>query len=252
MLSIAWLSGQTIFTDRPTVATSPNTLPVKWFQIETGFQYQIRDVALIGNLAPGLKFENILYNGLLLRYGLAEDFEVRFNQSISQNRFRLNGETTADDGVDFAPTNIGFKWRVLKDNNKWPDIAILASYGNSIITDNGGGSIADFSLLFNSTVFGDVSFDYNIGILLENELNLRTFTYSFVLAKSLSDKLGGFFELYGSQTQELNPLFNLDMGLTYLISSTFQVDIYAGSGFSDLSPNIMFGFGLSKLFLPKE
>lgn len=250
LVGVAYLDAQTIFTDRPTVATSPNTLPQRWFQIETGFQYQIRDVSNIGNLAPNLKFENILYNGLLARYGLTDNFELRFNQSIQQNRFRLDGVTTADDGVDWAPTNIGFKWRLLKDHNKWPDISILASYGNSIITDNGGGSVADFALLFNSTVFGDVSFDYNLGILLENELNLRSYTYSFVLAKALNEKLGGFFELYGSQTEDLNALFNIDMGLTYLISNTFQVDIYGGTGFSDLSPNIMFGFGVSKLFLP--
>lgn len=250
--ALVLLKGQTIFTDRPTVATSPNTLPVKWLQLETGFQYQIRDVDLLGNLAPGLKFENILFNGMLLRYGLTENFELRFNQSIQQNRFRLNGETTADDGVDFAPTSIGVKWRLVKDNEKWPDIAILANYGNSVLTDNGGGSMVDFSLLFNSMVFGDVSFDYNVGVLLENELNLRTYTYSFVLAKALNEKLGGFFELYGSQTEALNALLNVDMGLTYLVSNTFQLDIYAGTGFSELSPNIMFGFGVSKLFLPKE
>lgn len=246
------LHGQTIFTDRPTVATSPNTLPVNWLQLETGFQYQIRDVALIGNLAPGLKFESILYNGLLMRYGLGENIELRFNQSVQQNRFRLNGETTADDGVDFAPTSLGVKWRLVKDKKNWPDIAILANYGNSILTDNGGGSVVDFSLLFNSTVFRDVSFDYNLGIILENEFNIRTFTYAFVLAKMLNEKVGGFFELYGSQTEELNALVNVDMGLIYLVSNTFQLDVYAGTGFSDLSPNIMFGLGISKLFLPKE
>ena len=36
----------------------------------------------------------------------------------------------------------------------------------------------------------------------------------------------------------------------YLINNTIQIDLYAGAGFSDFSPNFIFGFGLSKLFLP--
>ena len=252
LLVIGQLTAQTIFTDRPTVATSPNTLPTSWFQIETGFQYQIRDADSFGNAAQGLKFENILFNGLLLRYGITDNFELRFNQSISQNRFRLDGETTLDDGVAFAPTSIGFKWRLLKDNDTWPDLAVLANYGNSVFTDFGGGATVDFSILFNTTIFKDVSFDYNVGVSYEDGFNLATLTWTFVLSKSLNDKLSGFFETYGSKTEALDPQFNIDLGFTYLISNTFQVDLYGGTGFSELSPNIMFGFGVSKLFLPTK
>lgn len=246
------LKAQSIFTDRPTVATSPSTLPVNWFQIETGFQYQIRDAQLIGNLAPGLKFESILYNGLLLRHGITDNFEIRFNQSVSQNRFRLDGETTSDDGVDLTPTSIGFKWRLLKDVKNWPDIAIMANYGNSIFTDNGAGAVLDMTLLFNSTLFKEFNLDYNLGLILENELSLSIITYSMVLSKQLNQKMSAYFEFYGSDNVDINPTFNIDVGLTYILSDTMQVDLYGGTGFTDLSPNVMFGFGFSKLFMPKN
>lgn len=242
----------TIFTDRPTVTFSPTTLPKSWFQVETGFNYQVSDAQLAGNLISGLKLNEVLYNGLLVRFGLTENFELRLNNEISQNRFQLDGKTTFEDAVLYAPTTIGFKWRLLKSNVKWPEISVLGHFGGNVFSDIQTGTVADLALLFKSRLFKSFNLDYNIGLLLEDDLKLATFTYSAVASKQVSQRVGTFAEFFGSRTQEQNPLFSFNFGLTYLLTNTLQVDAYGGTGVNKESPNYFFGFGISKLFLPNK
>lgn len=247
------LQGQdTPVTDRPTVTFSPRTLPKSYFQIETGFQYKINDAQLIGNIAPGLKIDEILFNTLLLRYGLVENFELRLNNNISQTRFRLNGESTFEDDVAYLPTTIGFKWRMLTEHAKWPDIALLAHYGGNVFSSIESGAQADVALLFNSPLFKSFNLDYNIGLLLEDDLRSTIITYSAVASRSINYRISAFFELYGSREESMDPLANFNVGLTYLLSNTWQIDAYGGSGLSKESPNYLFGFGIGKLFLPNK
>ena len=128
-------------------------------------------------------------------------------------------------------------------------MSLLLNYGGSIFSKIDQGSIAQINLLFKSSLFKVLDLDYNVGLLLENDLKLSTITFSAVISKQFNNKLGAFFEFYASRKQEAYPLFNVDAGMTYLINDTLQLNYYIGTGFSELSPDVIFGFGISKLFL---
>jgi len=254
-LGLLWslsLKGQTIFTDRPTVSTSPNTLPKRWFQLESGFQYQVRDVQSILTQPEGTNVESIDFNTTLLRYGLFDKFELRFTQNLTRTRLVNDGQTLVGGDLKLAPTAIGFKWNFLEAKGGIPKMALLLNYGNTILTQDDFGGFVETSLLFNSVLFKDYSVDYNIGFLMEDNINLDALNYSIVVARALSEKVSVFLESFGFFQEGLPDTISFDLGMAYLISNTFQADVYLGTGFSELSPNLLFGFGLSKLFLPKE
>ena len=73
-----------------------------------------------------------------------------------------------------------------------------------------------------------------------------------MISKLFTKRLSAYAEGFGVVSEEAPNQFNYDLGLMYLINNTIQIDLYAGAGFSDFSPNFIFGFGLSKLFLPNQ
>jgi len=247
-----YLIGQSIYTDRPTVTTSPNTLSKHWFQLESGFQYQVRDIQSVFLFPEGTKVENFSYNTTLLRYGLTNKFELRFTQDLSLARIVNDGETLVEGDVELAPTRLGFKWNFLEGQGAIPKVSFLFNYGNTVFTSGASDGFIETALLFNSVIFEEFNLDYNLGFLMENNINFNAFNYSVVLSRSVNEKMTAFVETFGFFEEGLPDTISFDAGLMYLISDTFQADLYLGTGFSELSPNLLFGFGLSKLFLPKK
>ncbi len=56
--------------DRPGMATPPNILTSKRFQVEDGFQFEKYNNGILRN-------ENFLFSSLLLRYGFVKYVEIR-------------------------------------------------------------------------------------------------------------------------------------------------------------------------------
>lgn len=74
-----------LITDRPDATESPNTVPLKKIQIETGGLF-------VSNNEEGIKTELWNYNNTLIRYGVLKNFELRLAFAISETREGLNNE----------------------------------------------------------------------------------------------------------------------------------------------------------------
>jgi len=237
-------SSPDIITDRPTQTTSPYIVPLKAFQIETGFYQQSTSVFTPNGLgASEVDFQNIVYNSLLLRYGLSSKLELRLNQEIGRSRLRLDNQTLEQSDVSFGPTTIGVKYCVVRENGWRPEIALTGHVGGEILSSRGGAT-GDVRANFQHNVSEKFNVSYNIGALFfegGDTITLWTLNLGYVITPRLS----AFFEGYGF-SQSFSSQQSIDFGLTYLWSSSFQLDFYGGVGVSDFAPDSLFGFGLSK------
>ncbi len=243
---------QNIYTDRPTQTTASAIVPAGAFQIETGFYLSEFEANIPGNFISGLKFQNISLNNTLLRFGLSEKVELRFYQEMVKGRFVSDGVVTQDNPVSFAPTFFGLKYNILKGHPNWPDVGVLANIGGGVFDNTGNGLQSEIRLLIDGNLPGEVSLSSNIGLAFSNGFDDNSSLYTIVVSKALNSKLAAFVEAYGF-FYSIGPTdHSMDAGLTYLLSSSTQIDFYGGTGFTSGSANVLVGFGFSKRFLKSD
>ena len=71
--------------------------------------------------------------------------------------------------------------------------------------------------------------------------------YSLALGVGLTDRLGGFVELFGDRqtTGATATGVSVDGGLTFLVSEAVQIDVFVGSGLRGPTDDLFVGTGLS-------
>lgn len=250
LISIQLKSQDTLFTDRPTATISAKTLQKGWFQFETGFRYESQDLSSLGSSLADHQLELINWNETLLRFGLTQDLELRFGQFIRQYKYR-ESTTLENELLEFAPTSVGLKWSFLKSRSTFPEMSVLFNLSGPLLA-KGDYWTAETKLLFSSPLFKNFELNYNFGYHLVANSHVNFIDYSVALSRSLNQSWNAFVESFGTFAQNKLERHNFDLGLTYLISNTLQADAYFGGGFNDNSAQLIFGFGLSKLFLPKQ
>lgn len=236
-----------IYTDRPTQTTSALAVPIGAFQIETGFYLlEYSSSNLVGGTT---KYQYFSINNTLLRYGISDRVELRFYQEMAKDRLVSDGSTAFSNSVSFAPTMLGAKFTLVKDNPGVPDIGIITSFGGGIFEETGNGLQSDIRLAFDGNLSDNLSISSNLGVALSNGFDSASPFYTLVFGHSLDEKLGVFIEAYGAFPEGGNSDHAMDAGFTYLINSSLQLDVYGGTGISSNSANLLLGFGLSKRFL---
>ena len=102
-------------SDRPGIATPPNILSNRSFQIEDGFQYE--------NTLDGItRYENYLFSSLLVRYGVSKRFELRIQTDYAENKEKSTS-TSSISGLN--PVTIGSKIKLVQQQNILPNISLL-------------------------------------------------------------------------------------------------------------------------------
>lgn len=229
------LFSQEFTVDRPGFGTGAGLVAKKSFQIESGFE-----LTKAGDLT-----ENTLPN-LLVRYGLARNFEIRLGGT---GWTRSNVNSTSNTYRNDALVEAKIK---LTRESAPADVAVIL--GSTIpIGDN---EIASSDVEYGFRLVGawdvtqTIGFGFNIGAYLAESGNERPVNtiLSMAFDKGLSDKTGVFFELYGEapEHETWSPIF--DMGLTYLVSPNTQLDAYIGLGLNSTAPDAVVGVGFSHLF----
>ena len=222
--------------DRPDQTESAFTIPKGYFQLEDGFLFENETSEI----------QNISYSSLLLRYGIFEHFELRFNTEY--NKIKGAG---FDDISGFSPVSLGAKIHVNEEKGWLPQIAFLGHVG---IAETG---VSDFKqdyhsaqmvLTFNHTISDFWSVGYSLGVAFPSELNYSVGTYTLVSGFALTEKVGAFVEVYGDFSKYMTPENKVNGGITYLLAPRFQIDIAGGFGLNDAAADNYFGFGLIYLF----
>lgn len=218
--------------DRPDQTESAFIIPKGYFQFEDGFLYENETS----------ETQNISYSSMLLRYGLFENFELRFATEYSKTM-----RTGLDDIKGFSPFSIGAKIHVNEEKGWIPQIAFLTHIN---IAQTGAKEFlqdyhnAQMAMTFNHTINKSWSIGYSLGVEFLPDVNHSVGTYTFVNGISISEKIGAFIEAYGNFSKYEYADNKINGGVTFLVLPNLQLDFAGGFGLSQYSANNYFGLGL--------
>ena len=150
-----------------------------------------------------------------------------------------------------VPLTFGFKAKLTEEKKFLPKISFLGH-----LTANKLGSkdfqtthiVPTFRLLFQHTLSEKLSLGYNFGAEWNGETPDATGIYTLSTAYSITEKLGGFAEVYGYINETKKPDHRFDTGFTYLVNDNLQIDATTGFGISKISPDYFLSCGISYRF----
>ena len=228
-LALPATAQDTISTDRPDFTEATSTVGVHTLQAEFGFSRAIAGDDHVDTAGEGV-----------IRYGLRPRFELRLGLP---SRINVDG---LDAGL--GDMSVGVKWNAADfgDGGKFTLVSTLVlptgqedftgeevqpsffAVASLLLTDRLGIAGQTGAMFFKS----DDAWDTN-------------FMATTVLGLSLIDNLGAFAGIRMDVSEGQDAQFVSQIGLTYLISRDFQVDVHGGAGLTDATPDQFFGFGLA-------
>jgi hypothetical protein len=256
-----------IETDRPDFTESPNVVPKKSLQFETGFVYEKDVLSFCGSNET---YENTTFNTGLIRYGLTNKIELRFNWSYGQSRTKseafptlvpcsdnlgnFNGDTSfAYQGA--SPYFVGLKFNLFKNDKISLGLLTHAYLPFGAHENEELETIApEFLLPCSYTINDNLSLAAQYGATWNGSKNASevTSSYTFSVAYGLTNQLGIYVEPYGYFAKSLASDHRINGGFTYLVNNNFQLDLTGGAGLTPAAPDYFISCGLSVLFLPKK
>jgi hypothetical protein len=235
---LAWSQDELppISTDRPDQTESAVTVPVKTFQIESGFTFGWDE-------NEGVKTKDLGYNGTLFRYGLLSRLEVRLGGGYGglETTYESNDSTINTNGM--LPMYLGLKWNILEGDGPIPTLAALThvdippTAGKDFDID---GAVQNFLLAGSWQLSKVFSFGFNLGGLMNWKQSNWTTKYTASLSFGILKWMGGFVELYGFVPTGEYTRHSFDAGFVFPVRNNPQFDISGGMGISDSSTD---GFG---------
>lgn len=234
-----------MITDRPDATESPNTIPLKSVQIETGGLY-------VSNKDHGVKTELFNYNNTLVRYGLFKNFELRLAWAISDTKESIDNQDSKVIASGFAPLVLGAKVAIVEEKGLLPDIGLMIHMALPFLASEDykpETTSVSFRFAFAHTLNEKSSISYNLGARWGDDSPEAAYIYTLSYGYSITDKLGAYAELYGNIPENSRSNHSWDAGLTYLIKHNLQLDATVGSGLSE-NQDLLLSAGVS-FRLPK-
>ncbi len=196
-------------------------------QLQTGYQFDDNE------LSDGQTFNNVL------RYGIGEDFEI-------SSVFDYREDQSKKSGID----NLQFGGRY---SFNFEDALVQALCLQLRTRFEGSGDYQrerQSFILVSAMNFKPVNFfSYGINLIMQNN-GFDSYiqkAYTLNLSFSLSEKLGLFFEPYGSFGRETH-VFSLNTGLSYNMSSDLAFDISVGEDQSNsVARFVSLGFSIRRM-----
>ncbi|MFC1733902.1 transporter [candidate division KSB1 bacterium] len=230
-----------LVTDRPDQTESAFTVPKGYLQIETGIVNETDE-------SIGIKEKTTAWNTTLFRYGLLDNWEIRFGVEYLDYTITDKIMITENQFSGFSPIIIGTKILIANENGFIPQLAFL---GHLTISGTGEGNFfseylaSDFRFALEYSITNNISFGANAGSEWDGvNLNSNNF-YSIVLGISPLKNLGIFIEAYGYILEKSSPDHRADVGITYLIKNNLQFDVSTGIGINEIAPDRFLSAGLS-------
>lgn len=233
-----------IATDRPDFVESSQVVGAGRFQFEAGLS-----VERSGAGGDRLRTRS---TPLLLRFGLASDWELRLETdgSIAQ---RGGGQGSVKGQADLA---LGAKWHVQDGEGARPSMALLVhvDLATGSRSQRGDGARPSLRLVAEWELEHGFSLGLMPGILVDrNEAGKR---YSagilgLVIGKSVTERLRGFAELAAARmTSSANggTDLNFNLGAAYLLTPSVQLDLALSRGLNRFTADQALNLGLSAKF----
>jgi len=246
-----------IAPDRPGFGDAVGMSPVGQLQLETGVQLEQSsyDEDLIGNIFS----RDISINSTLLRYGINERFEARFDYNILRNSIGVDGEEM-ESVVGLAPCRLGLKAHILKNKGIIPELAFISMIGfpwTATEEFRPTGIKSDWQLSFSNAITEKFSICYNLGLSWDgNSVNPQN--YYALSAECYPTEKFGFYVQGRGYTQKVANLGGSDNlyytalysegGIMFYPRPHIQIDLSGGAlltdhlsdNFSTNNPNYFF------------
>ncbi len=233
--------GQTlppIQTDRPDQTECPFITPQQYIQAENGFTYENIDN----------ENKSIAHPSILWKYGLSKTFEFRLITEVVSEK-NLNATETG-----LSPITVGFKVNIAQEKGILPTTSFIGHLTLPYLASKKFKSIyyaPSFRFTMQHSLSKRFSLGYNLGAEWDGETPEPTFIYTLTTGCSMTEKLGGYLELYGFAPQQSKADHRIDGGVTYLITNNAMVDVSGGFGLTDNAPKNYVALGFSYRFNTK-
>ncbi|MEQ9468177.1 MAG: transporter [Ekhidna sp.] len=216
-----------IITDRPTQSAASTVVPLGTAIVEYGFIHE----------SAG-DFSTTTFANLHARVGLLKYAELRITQNIQQ----VKNDATDTKLSGLSPITLGAKVHLITERGAMPQTSIIGQ----MTLENGNEAfrpskpVPEVRLNFSNTLGEFWSLGYNVGMQFPENNTITLYTavigYSFLPGwTAFAEPYGFFYE--GDSDHRFNA------GIIYLVKNNFQVDISAGVGLSDISPDSFIGLG---------
>lgn len=231
-------SQESIFTDRPTTTDAVKLISPGTFQIEMGYMNTRYE-------SEGIEFKTITAPNLNIKYGLADWLEIRLLTNyltIKTEAFNIENSLS---GV--TPLVLSPKVKLI-DQNFWIpriSLATAVAFPEPAKEEFQSEKINYGGRLLFEHVFNDrYSWSHGFGADWDDSRE-TTWAYSSAFSASISDKVGVFAEIFGYFATDIPSMHSFDAGLTYLVSSNFQLDTSVGLPLNENAPDFFYSAGLA-------
>ena len=232
ILAITNCIGQNIITDRPDQTESSSVINCGVIQVESGIL-----------ISEDNNLNHLYAPSTLFRIGILKNLELRL---LSQYEYQTDSDFLSK---GFNDIELGVKIQLLNNDSKAIEIAFLSHLivpsGSINMSDHQFGIINKLCISHRSK--NKLSFAYNLGYdffhnsdTWDNSTN--QFTYSFVSAFEVNNKVNIYIEPYGeiivkktTINQDQAVISNINTGLTYLVNKNLQLDYSFGTGLDNQS-----------------
>ena len=236
-------------TDRPTQTASAFVMSKGSVQIETGFSIARTKLGFDGFEEVTSDF--ITLNSTQLRFGVSKNLELLFSQSLVKSRIN-GGAFEGSRDTELVPTAVGARIRLFDMNERGgPQVAILATVAGGAFSDLETGTSIELRFNFQHDLGSGLSLGYNVGSNFNGLTDAFNGVITTVLGYQASEKVSLFAELFLIMPELERTFLQTDFGILYLVNSNLQIDVFAGLGVTDLTPDSAFGAGIS-LRIPRK
>lgn len=234
LIAVQAAAQEKIESDRPDQTETPYTVPKGWFQGEVGFNKE--------NLSG--KSYNIIYPVALLKYGITNRLEFRFETAYVTRYEHLVPNPKTVSGLE--PIEIGAKIGLLEEKGWLPKTSLIAHFalpfaGSKELSPLLSAPAFRFTMQHNLTE--NIGLNYNLGAEWNGYDGKPAWLYTLAPSFNIGERWYAYIEAFGFyKDKQLEQ--NFDGGLGYFISNNAKLDLSAGIGAnnSELDNYVAIGF----------
>ncbi len=226
-------------TDRPDQTECPFIVPVKWVQLEMGFNFEKNE--------PGA--HTFVYPTLLSKYGISKRLEFRLITSLLSDRQNMGTHYETVTGVE--PVQVGFKVALAEEKGLIPKTSLIAHLALPQVAStkfHAEKLAPNFVFTLQNTITKSIALGYNVGAEWDGFSNTPSWIYRISPGFNIGKKWYAYAEAFGFLQKNESANHNVDGGIAYYLNNNLKFDLSAGKGLSDISMDYYVAVGFSFRF----
>lgn len=206
---------ESIATDRPDQTETPDVIPLKYFQMETGFNIESQNKEL-----------TFVHPTILWKVGIFKSTELRLITDVSSSK-----DSTGKYKAGLSPIEIGFKTAICDEKKFRPKISFIAHMAIPYLSTKNQRTkyfAPNFRFTLEHTLKKNISLGYNVGMEWNGDSPYPSFIYTIVNGFNATEKWYLYYEFFGDIPLKENSTHTFDAGVAYLIKNNMQIDVSGG------------------------